>query len=179
MSIEKRTTKTVVAAVFAALSCVATMVIQIPTPTGGYVHMGDCIVLLCGLLLGPIYGGLAAGIGSAMADLLTGYISYVPGTFVIKALVAITAYLVYDGLEKVMAKRWLARAIISGILAELLMVFGYFLYKWVLLGSGLAAGVDTILSNVGQGAFGAVAAVVLFIAFYKNPYLRRLLEMYR
>ena len=46
----EKTVKIVVAAVFAALSCVATMVIQIPTPTGGYVHMGDCIVLLCGLL---------------------------------------------------------------------------------------------------------------------------------
>lgn len=176
---EETTVKLVVAAVFAALSCVATMVIQIPTPTGGYVHMGDCIVLLCGLLLGPIYGGLAAGIGSAMADFLTGYMHYVPGTFVIKALVAIVAYLVYYGLEKALGKLWLVRVVIAGVLAEIVMVVGYFFYKWVLLGSGLAAGIDTILGNVGQGAFGVVVAVVLFTAFYKNSYLRRLTEMYR
>lgn len=175
----EKTVKIVVAAVFAALSCVATMVIQIPTPTGGYVHMGDCIVLLCGLLLGPVYGGLAAGIGSAMADFLTGYMHYVPGTFVIKALVAIVAYLVYYGLEKVMGKLWLVRVILAGILAETVMVAGYFFYKWVLLGSGLAAGIDTLVGNVGQGVFGAAVATVLFIAFYTNSYLRRLLNLYR
>ena len=38
--------KLVLAAMFAALSCVATMVIQIPSPMSGYVNLGDCFVLL-------------------------------------------------------------------------------------------------------------------------------------
>ena len=45
-------------AMLAAMTCVATMVIKIPTPTTGYVHPGDCFVLLAGLILGPAAGGL-------------------------------------------------------------------------------------------------------------------------
>ena len=57
--------KIVMTALFAALACAATMAIRIPTPgTGGYIHPGDALVVLSGILLGPIYGGLAAGLGS-------------------------------------------------------------------------------------------------------------------
>ena len=62
-------------AVFMALICVATMVIQIPIPLG-YAHLGDCMILLATYLLGPVAGMLASGIGSAMADILTGYANY-------------------------------------------------------------------------------------------------------
>ena len=41
--------KIVMTALFAALSCVATMSIHIPTPgTGGYIHPGDAVVILSG-----------------------------------------------------------------------------------------------------------------------------------
>lgn len=49
--------KLVMAALLAALTYVATTVIKIPTPTGGYVHPGDGMVLLSGWLLGR--GGAA------------------------------------------------------------------------------------------------------------------------
>lgn len=52
-----KTKSMVFAALFAALACVATMSLHIPTPgTGGYIHPGDAIVVLSGILLGPIYG---------------------------------------------------------------------------------------------------------------------------
>ena len=79
----------VLAALFAALTCVATMVIQIPSPMNGFVNLGDCFVLLAGWVLGPLYGSLAAGIGSALADMFTGYMHYAPGTFLIKAVMAL------------------------------------------------------------------------------------------
>ena len=83
------TKKIILAALFAALACVATMSIRIPTiGTGGYIHPGDAIVILCGVILGPVWGFLAAGIGSCMADLLGGYFVYVPITLIIKGLVA-------------------------------------------------------------------------------------------
>lgn len=52
---------------FAALSCAATMVIQIPIATG-YLNFGDGLCLLAGWFLGPWYGFAAAGLGSALAD---------------------------------------------------------------------------------------------------------------
>ena len=49
--------KLILAALFAALSCVATMSIRIPTPgTSGYIHPGDAIVILSGIILGPVWG---------------------------------------------------------------------------------------------------------------------------
>ena len=96
--------KIVMAALFAALACVATMSIRIPTPgTNGYIHPGDAIVILSGVVLGPVWGLLAAGIGSAMADLLGGYFVYVPITFAVKGLIALFAGLVYQkmAIEKV------------------------------------------------------------------------------
>ena len=81
--------KIVMTALFAALACVATMSIRIPTPgTGGYIHPGDALVILSGIILGPGWGLMAAGIGSAMADLLGGYFIYVPITFAVKGIIA-------------------------------------------------------------------------------------------
>ena len=65
--------KLVLSALMAALVYVATSIIQIPSPVNGYVNLGDCFVLLAGWVLGPVYGSLAAGIGSALADMFTGY----------------------------------------------------------------------------------------------------------
>ena len=65
--------KLVLSALFAALACVATMVIHIPTRgTHGYVNLGDAVVLLGAFALGPVWGAAAGGIGSAMAELLLG-----------------------------------------------------------------------------------------------------------
>ena len=85
--------KLVLAGVFAALACVATMVIQIPSPMNGYVNLGDCVVLLAGWLLGPVYGFAAAGVGSMLADILSGYAHYAVGTFLIKGVMALVASL--------------------------------------------------------------------------------------
>ena len=54
-----------------ALTCIATMLIQIPIPLG-YAHLGDSVILITAYLFGPVVGALAGGIGSAMADILTG-----------------------------------------------------------------------------------------------------------
>ncbi len=92
-STENTTKKIVHAALFAALSFVLTYFIKIPLPTGGYIHPGDGMVLLSGLFLGPVYGSIAAGIGSALADLLGGYVIYAPATFLAKAAAAATCSL--------------------------------------------------------------------------------------
>ncbi|MEI3063204.1 MAG: ECF transporter S component [Oscillospiraceae bacterium] len=49
--------KLVLSAMFAALCCVATMIVRIPT-VAGYTNLGECMCLLAGLVLGPWYGFL-------------------------------------------------------------------------------------------------------------------------
>ena len=68
LKMKKNTKNLVFAALLAAVTCVATLVIHTPSPLNGYINLGDCFVLLSGWLLGPVYGFLAAGIGSGLAD---------------------------------------------------------------------------------------------------------------
>lgn len=148
--------KTVFSALFAAIICVATVVIQIPSPaTNGYFNLGDCFVIIAGQLLGPLYGALAAGIGSALADIFASYIHYAPASFIIKATMAASAAMVYGAFKK---KKSLARAA-SGIVSEIIMLLGYFCYEGLILKYGLAAAAG-IPSNAAQG----VTAVVLSFA---------------
>ncbi len=147
------------AAVFTALICAATMVIQIPSPMTGYVNLGDAVVLLAAFLLGFPYGAAAAGIGSAMADVFTGYLHYAPGTFLIKGLMAVIAALIYRRCRRAGVSVPISAAL-SGIAAEIIMVVGYFLYAWLLLGHGLAAA-SSIPGNAVQGIVGCVIAAIL------------------
>ena len=95
-----KTKQIVMAALVAALACVATMIIKIPSPLNGYINLGDCVVLAAGWMLSPIYGFLSAGLGSALADLLSGYATYAPATFIIKGLMAIIAFYGFRLLHK-------------------------------------------------------------------------------
>lgn len=161
--------KLVSAALFAAIICVATYIIQIPMPaTGGYVNLGDCFVLTAGMMLGAGYGAAAAGLGSALADMLAGYMQYAPATFVIKALMAVAAYYLYTMLSKSLSgkTRIIAKSV-SAVVAEAIMVTGYFIYEAVILGYGMAAA-GSIIGNVSQGVVGAVAAVILVTALEKT-----------
>lgn len=164
--------KIVLAAMFAALTCVATMIIQIPSPMNGYINMGDCIILLSAWLLGPAYSMAAAGIGSALADILTGYVHYAPGTLVIKALVAFTACMVVKMLDSHIKTKFFARTV-AGIFAEAVMVIGYFGYASLLLGKGLAAA-SSIPGNIIQGAAGVAASVLIYEALAKAVNIKKI-----
>ena len=120
-----KTKKIVTAALFAAIICVVTFFPKIPS-VNGYIHLGDAVILLAAYIMGPVYGGVAAAIGSALADLISGYVIFIPGTFVIKLLTAVVAGYVFFGLKKVARKLKAGKYIIAGIVGEALMVLGYF-----------------------------------------------------
>lgn len=158
------TQKIVMAALLAALCCVATMLIRIPSPFRGYINLGDCIVLLSGFLLPPVYGFLAAGIGSALADLFAGYVVYAPVTFVIKGIMALVAYFGVKLLSKKLPD--LPSKILAGIVAELVMVAGYFVFEGCLY--GFIPSAVNILPNAVQGAVSLILGIFLVKIFEKN-----------
>ena len=161
-----KTQRMVLTALFGALSCVATLVIRIPSPLGGYVNLGDTLVLLSGFALGGWYGVAAAGIGSMMADFFGGYIHYMPATLLIKALMAAAAGVLYHVIRKSEKKRTLIAATAAGVVAELIMVIGYYLLALIFLQKGAAAAL-TIPGNLAQGAAGIVGGVALLLALQK------------
>lgn len=162
--------KLVTTALFIAIICVATIVIQIPSPLTGYFNLGDCFVLIAAWFLGIGYGSLAAGIGSALADIILGYTIYAPATFVIKALMSVAACLIYKALKKPLIGKT-----VSAISAEAVMVLGYFLYESVILKYGLAAA-SAIPTNIAQGVVAIVAAVALASAMEKSKALNSFLK---
>lgn len=149
----------VLAGLFAAIITVSTMMIRIPTPTKGYINLGDCFVNIAGWLLGPLYGGAAAGIGSSLSDLFAGYTVYVIPTFIIKALMAATAFAVFKALSKKLPT--LVGRIISAIAAELVMVAGYAVYESFLYGSAATA-LTGVAGNIVQGIGGVLFGVLLY-----------------
>lgn len=156
-----KTKKIVMSALLAALVCIATMIIKIPSPLKGYLNLGDCIVLVAGWLLSPAYGFLAAGIGSALADVFSGYIIYAPATFVIKGAMALVAYYGFKLFSKKLSN--LTSRIISGILAEMLMILGYFVFEGLLY--GFIPSVVNIPANGVQGVAGVIIGIVLMKMF--------------
>lgn len=156
-----QTLKLAFGGMMAALVFVATYFFKLPVSiTQGYIHLGDGFILLGASLLG--WASVpAAAIGSALADLLGGYTLYILPTFVIKGLVAAVAV----GALRAKRPYWLTVALLAA--AELLMVAGYFVTEWLLLGYGLAAAAGAVVPNLVQGLSGVVLGAVLI------PLLRR------
>lgn len=159
-----RTKKIILSSMFAALVCVATMIIKIPSPLKGYLNLGDCAVLLSGWFLPPFYGFLAAGIGSSLADFFSGYIAYVPATFIIKGMMALAAQFCFKFLS--LSKNVYIRRIISGAFAEIIMIFGYFIFEGFLY--GFAPSAVNIPANAVQGIVGIIIGTFLIKVFENN-----------
>ena len=158
-----KTKKIVMAALMAALACIATMIIKIPSPLKGYINLGDCIVLAAGWMLLPKYGFLAAGLGSALADVFLGYITYAPATFVIKGVMALVAFYGYKLTHRKLGN--LPARIMSGTVAEIVMILGYFMFEGILYGFGPS--VVNIPANAVQGLAGLVLGIILMNMFEK------------
>ena len=130
-------------AVCMALTCIATMLIQIP-------HLGDSVILITAYLFGPVVGALAGGIGSAMADILTGYPVWAVPTLLIKTIMPLIACYIFQ--NKVSRKPVISvRVLVGAVVTLLFMTAGYVFFGGILYGSwalGLASAPGLLLKSV-------------------------------
>ena len=159
-----KTQRLVISALLCALTCVVTMMVKVPSPFKGYLNLGDGIVLFSSFMLEPGYAFLAAGIGSALADLFSGYALYAPATFVIKGVMALIAFYDYKIMNKKMGD--FPSRLLSCACAELVMVGGYLLFEGILY--GFAPSLVNVLPNAVQGAVGMILAIILMKIFSKS-----------
>ena len=170
---KRKVFKPILSALFAAIICVATFIIQIPVAvTGGYINMGDCFVLLSGIVLGPVYSFLAAGLGSALADILSGYVMYAPATFLIKGFMALLIALLFKCFK---SKNSIINLLFLGLISEAIMVIGYFVYECFILGYGFGA-LAAIPGNIFQGIFAITVNTLLVQIISKNIKLKNILN---
>ena len=158
------TKKLTTCAIFAAIICAVTTFVAVPAPAIGNINLGDIFILCSAWLLGPL-GALASGIGACLADLFSGFAIYAPATLFIKAIMALACFYLFIAFEKVIKNQILSRAL-SAVLAEGIMVLGYFAYESVIY--GVSAAVASIPFNLIQGSVCLVTATICSIFLFKN-----------
>lgn len=180
------TLKIAVAAVMAALVYWGSqMQIQIPAIVGfSRFHLGNIMCALSGLLLGPWWGGAAAGLGSALFDLTNpAYIAEAPITFVTKGLYGVVAGAVFVYLFS-RHKGYIAK-LVSTLCAAVSYIIIYlaknFFYNNMLLG-GLTASaawvamLEKVPSSVFNGAVAVIFAPILGEAIHRALRAAHLLD---
>lgn len=147
-------------ALLCALTCVATAFIKVPLAVTGYVHLGDVFVFSACAFLPLPYAVVTAGLGSALADLISGYAFYAPVTLISKCLTALIFALFFSRGKK-------GFAVLGAVLAAIAMTSVYFLYELILFGAEVAA--VNVPFNLLQG--GVCAAIALPAAVSLKRYL--------
>ena len=144
--------------IFAAFVFIGTE-LRIPTAIG-YMNLGDAVILVASYFIGPA-AFFPAAIGSALGDLIAGYPVYIAPTFVIKGLMGLVAALI---MSKSFGKKaiGLVLRLVAGIIAELIMVGGYFVFEMFMYGREAALG--SVAFNFIQAGVAILIAIPLTYA---------------
>lgn len=161
---KKTTFYLVLIALFSALVFVVTYLLPVPIGVVGYVNFGDAVIFIASMVLGPVGGMVAGAVGSTLADVFLGYVTYAPFTFFVKGAEGLVCGLLY-GKALFGKKSWVRRAVsmtVAGVVATL----GYFIADLVLYGiyAALANCVFMVL-QVG------VSMLIAFVALPRVPAL--------
>lgn len=163
----------VLTAMFAALVTAATAFIKIPAPLG-YAHAGDSMVFLAACALPGPFGLIAAAIGGAMADLLSGYAVWVIPTAVIKALNVLPFLLAKRFVKKHSDRLIHPASLIAVVPTTVITIGGYFIANLLLY--DYAAAIAETPFNLVQSAVGAVLFVAIGLALDAVGFKQRLLK---
>ena len=137
--------------VMTALTVVGTLLIRVPNPMGGYFNMGDVMIFVSALTFGPIIGGFAGGLGSAIADII-GFPLFAIPTLIIKGLEGLIAGFLTN-------KKQIYRDVLAVITAGFEMVVGYFIVEYLILQWGLGPALSEIPANIAQIAVGGIIGI--------------------
>lgn len=169
--------KLCMAAAMAALVALGSKLeIQIPSVLGSSrFHLGNVMCALSGLLLGPWWGALASGLGSAIFDLFDPLrIMESPITFVTKGVYGLVAGVVYFKVFKgrsnyVTEAVSTAAAAVSYIAIYLVKAFFYngLLIKGLAPDAAWLAMLEKIPSSAFNGAVAVIFAPILGVALHK------------
>lgn len=150
-----------VAGVSTALVAVATRAINIPVPaTGGYINLGDTMVMFVAMVFGPVIGAFAGGVGSALGDVISGYPGWAPVTLIIKGIEGLVVGYISQKFEGV------GGLVVAGTVGGILMVAGYFLFEYYAFGFSNAY--SELPGNLAQAVTGIIVGTGLANAIKKR-----------
>jgi uncharacterized membrane protein len=146
-----------------AVTFVLTRLVQIPTGAGGYIHLGDAAIFFSSFAFGPWVGGVAGGLGTALADITSGYAQWAPFSFLVHGLqgwvvgAMIRRYIRTQNQEE----NW-PWTVASVVVGSAIVVVGYFIAGSILM--GLGAALTEVPANIIQALSGGVVGVPLYLA---------------
>lgn len=154
-----------------ALVCVTTAYTHIPIPLG-YMHLGNICILLCSFLFPAEIGLLAGGVGSALADLLTGFPQWILPTLLIKSLMGYAiSKIAHD--KNGCARMLTVRTALAAVAGIAIMIVGYFIAGSILYGS-VATGLTQVPGLSFEGVLGIAGFYLIGIALEKAKIQRYL-----
>ena len=139
-----------ISGIFTALVFVVTAYLHIPT-YNGYVHIGDGLIFIAACLLPMPYSVFVGSVGAMLADLLTGFAVWAPGSMAIKALVAML--FTCKG-KKIVSPRNTLMLIPGAVIS----IAGYYFYEVLITGSFVSS-----LSGIPGSTVQAVASSIVFV----------------
>lgn len=135
-----------------ALVCLLTMVVHIPLPAEGYAHLGNFPIFLFAAFFGPFTGFLAGGVGSAMADILSGFGHWALPTLLIKGLMGlIIGFIAQNKNCTIKMGSW--RTFLACLLGLIEMIAGYTFAGAIMTGN-IITGISAIPGYIGEGVLG-------------------------
>jgi uncharacterized membrane protein len=143
-------------ALMAALVFVLTRSVQIATPVQGYIHLGDAGIVFSALAFGPWVASVAGGLGTALADITSGYAQWAIFSLLIHGFQGLAVGLI------VRREANIARIALSVVVSVLIVVGGYFVAGSILM--GMANAVLELLPNTIQGVSGGLIGMPLYLA---------------
>lgn len=146
------------AGVFTAIVFVFTAYLHIPSHTG-YTHAGDGFIYLAACIL-PLPYAMFVGAGSAfLADCLTGFAIWAPGSVIIK-----TATVLFFSRKKSKIISW--RNMLALLPAWAVCIGGYYLYEALITGNFIAP-ISGIPGYITQSVLSGILFVAVGLAMDK------------
>lgn len=156
--------KLALAAVLTAVTVVFTMIVRIPTAKG-YINLGDVAICFAAFTFGPWSAFIAGGLGTALADLISGYAQWAPVSFVVHGLEGLAIALLVrsrvraEGVEaEIVIPLW--RKILAGIVGMMIVAGGYFVGGGAFI-SGFSVAAVEIPANLLQSGVGVVLGLAV------------------
>jgi len=165
------------AAVLTAITALFTYAVRIPiAPTRGYLNLGDVAIFFSAFTFGPVTALVSGGLGTALADLLSGYSQWAPISLAVHGLQGLVAALVAGTLswDETRSRRTTAvRWTLAALAATAVMCGGYLLSGTFMVGFGAA--LVELPGNLLQNAAGLLGGIPLTLAVRRAyPPVRRL-----
>ncbi len=152
-----------ITALFSALILVTTAYVKIPLVLG-YIHIGDIFIMLGCYFLPMPFCLISAALGASLADLVAGYVPYMPITAFAKILLAVFCRI---ALRREKVKIW--EMIIYPLIGSLLMVVSYLIFEGFYY--GWAASIANLPMQFIQPAISIPVYIIGVYSFMKIPYL--------